>query len=54
MTSPFVLGIIPAIVLGIFNGLYWKKQGYSQRQYTILGMFIAYAFIVKAIGFFRD
>lgn len=52
MKGALLIAVIPAIVIGIINGAYWKKQGYSQLQYTILGTFIAYALLVKAIDFF--
>lgn len=52
MKSVLLIAVIPAIIIGVINGFYWKKQGYSQLQYTILGAFIAYALLVKAIDFF--
>lgn len=49
MRNPLILAIIPAIVLGFLNGYYWGKQGYNRVQYTILGMFIAYALLAKSL-----
>jgi hypothetical protein len=54
MKSALVIAILPAILIGYLNGLYWSKKGYNRPQYTILGMFAAYALIVRITLFFMN
>lgn len=35
--------ILPAIIVGILNYLYWRKQGYSAIAQLFMGIFIFYA-----------
>ncbi|MFT5860922.1 MAG: hypothetical protein ACI865_003038 [Flavobacteriaceae bacterium] len=37
--------IIPAIILGILNWVYWKKRGYTSIVQLFLGMVLAYVVI---------
>ncbi len=51
MSNPFILAVLPAILTGFLNGYYWSKQGYNRVQYTVFGMFIAYALFMKLFKF---
>lgn len=52
MKSVLLIAILPAILIGYLNGWYWSRQGHSRMQYTILGIFAAYALIVRITMFF--
>ncbi len=34
--------IIPAIIVGVLNWLYWKKQGHTSPIQLVLGIVLAY------------
>lgn len=54
MKNALTIAILPAIIIGYLNGLFWSRKGYNRPQYTILGMFAAYALIVRITLFFMD
>ena len=43
MIQLFVYPLIPAVLLGILNYLYWKRQGRAGIQQLILGFMLFYA-----------
>lgn len=49
MTNPFVLAIIPAVLAGILNGLYWRKRGYTGWHLYYLGGIAFYVICATAI-----
>jgi len=42
MPSIFLYPILPAIVLGTINWIYWKRKGYTSKVQLILGIAIIY------------
>jgi len=49
MTNPFVLAIIPAVLAGVLNGLYWRKRGYTGWHLYYLGGIAFYVICATAI-----
>ncbi|MEJ6615516.1 MAG: hypothetical protein QNL61_01250 [Crocinitomicaceae bacterium] len=43
MPKIFLYPIIPAIILGTLNWIYWKRRGYTSKVQLILGIGIIYA-----------
>lgn len=50
----YVIAILPGLVVGILNGLYWKKQGYDFFRYAFLGSIVAYIAILKTLDYFMN
>ncbi len=48
----FVVPIIPAILLGLLNHWYWKRQGKSNGQQLVLGILLFYGISFAVIKFF--
>lgn len=49
MTNPFVLAIIPAVLAGVLNGLYWRKRGYTGWHLYYLGAIAFYVISATVI-----
>ncbi len=54
LQNPLVLSIIPAIIIGLINGWYWRKQGYSMFTYSFYGSIVAFGFILTIVKYFRE
>jgi uncharacterized membrane protein len=48
MTHPLLLAIIPAVLAGILNGLYWRKRGYTGWHLYYLGAIAFYVICATA------
>lgn len=51
MQNPFLLAILPAILVGVLNGYYWGKHGYSRSIYTVYGILIGYVLFLKSFQY---
>ena len=47
--NPLIFSLISALVLGILNGLYWRKQGYKGWHLFYLGTMAFYALSVMIL-----
>jgi len=47
--NPLIFSLIPGLVLGILNGLYWRKQGYKGWHLFYLGTMAFYALSVMIL-----
>jgi hypothetical protein len=47
--NPLIFSLIPALVLGILNGWYWRKQGYKGWHLFYLGTMAFYALSVMIL-----
>jgi len=48
MPELFLYPILPALVLGILNWIYWKRKGYTSKGNLFLGILL---FILDFISF---
>jgi hypothetical protein len=47
--NPLIFSLIPALVLGVLNGWYWRKQGYKGWHLFYLGTMAFYALSVMIL-----
>jgi hypothetical protein len=47
------IAIFPGVLLGMINGIYWKKQGYKGWHLFYLGTMAFYAMSVMILKFFK-
>jgi len=50
MKSIFVISLIPGILLGVLNGIYWRKQGYRGWHLFYLGIVAFYTLSVMILN----
>lgn len=51
--NPYLLGLIPAVILGCLNGYYWNRRGYKGWHLYYLGTIVFFCISVMIINFFR-
>jgi len=39
----YLYPLIPGVLLGLLNWLYWRKQGYTSKAQLVLGILLFYA-----------
>lgn len=49
MENALTIALIPAVVLGTLNGIYWRKQGYRGWHLFYLGFMAFYALSVMIL-----
>lgn len=47
--NPFIISIIPGIVLGLANGFYWRRQGHRGWHLFYLGTVAFYVLSVMIL-----
>lgn len=52
--SLFLYPIIPGVILGTLNWLYWKKQGYTNVGQLVLGILVFYALSYGVFKYFMQ
>ena len=50
----YVYPIAPALILGILNWLYWRRQGFTSVGQLVLGIIVFYALSYPVIKYFID
>jgi hypothetical protein len=51
--NPFLISLIPAIILGVLNGIYWRKQGYRGWHLFYFGIIVFYGLSMMVFKFLK-
>lgn len=48
----YVYPLIPAVILGTLNWMYWKNQGYTSKVQWVLGIAVFYIISYSVFKYF--